>query len=63
MRKLLLSTVLSCMAFTSQADVTVMSWGGAYGTAQNEAHLKPFTEKTGIRTNPHFPSKALISLS
>ncbi|MBJ2154022.1 ABC transporter substrate-binding protein [Paracoccus sp. IB05] len=66
MRKLLLSTVLSCMAFMSQADVTVMSWGGAYGTAQNEAHLKPFTEKTGIRTrmvdtdNAASPIRAMV---
>ncbi|VDC33570.1 ABC transporter substrate-binding protein [Pseudogemmobacter humi] len=50
MQKLALATALGCAAFAAQADVTVMSWGGAYGFAQNEAHLKPFTEKTGIRT-------------
>ncbi len=66
MNKLVLSTALSCAAFAAQADVTVMSWGGAYGTAQNEAHLKPFTEKTGIRTvmvdsdNPASPIKAMV---
>lgn len=51
MKQIALSLCVSCIAFSAaQADVTVMSWGGAYGFAQNEAHLKPFTAKTGIRT-------------
>ncbi len=67
MKKLLiLSTALTGLAFAAHADVTVMSWGGAYGAAQTEAHLKPFTEKTGIKTvmvdsdNPATPIKAAV---
>ena len=67
MKKLLvLSTALTTIAFAAQADVTVMSWGGAYGAAQTEAHVKPFAEKTGIKTtmtdsaNPATPIKAMV---
>ncbi len=67
MKKLLiLSTALTGFAFAANADVTVMSWGGAYGAAQTEAHLKPFTAKTGIKTtmtdsdNPATPIKAMV---
>lgn len=43
-----------------------MGWGGAYGAAQTEAHLKPFTAETGIATtmidsdNPAAPVKAMV---
>jgi hypothetical protein len=48
MKKLLiLSTALTSFAFAAQADVTVMSWGGAYGEAQTEAHVKPWAAATG----------------
>jgi len=63
---LILSTALCGMAFAANADVTVMSWGGAYGAAQTEGHLKPFTAKTGIATtmtdsdNPATPIKAMV---
>ena len=67
MKKLLiLTTALSTFAFAAQADVTVMSWGGAYGAAQTEGHLKPFTAETGIGTvmvdsdNPATPIKAMV---
>lgn len=67
MKKLLiLSTALTGMAFAAHADVTVMSWGGAYGAAQTEAHVKPFAAKTGIPTvmvdsdNPATPIKAMV---
>ena len=67
MKKLLiLSTALTGLAFAAHADVTVMSWGGAYGAAQTEAHLKPFTAATGIATvmvdsdNPATPIKAMV---
>ena len=67
MRKLLiLSTALTGVAFAAHADVTVMSWGGAYGEAQTEAHVKPFTAKTGIAAvmldsdNPATPIKAMV---
>ena len=39
---LILSTALTGFAFAANADVTVMSWGGAYGEAQTEAHVKPW---------------------
>lgn len=67
MRKILiLSTALTGFAFAANAQVTVMSWGGAYGEAQSNAHLKPFTEATGIKTtmvdsdNPAVPIKAMV---
>ena len=67
MKKLLiLSTALTVVAYAAQAEVTVMSWGGAYGAAQNEAHVKPFTAKTGIAAkmidsdNPATPIKAMV---
>jgi putative spermidine/putrescine transport system substrate-binding protein len=63
---LILSTALTAVAWAAQADVTVMSWGGAYGGAQTEAHLKPFTAATGVATtmvdsdNPATPIKAQV---
>ena len=63
---LILSTALSGVGFAAQADITMLSWGGAYGAAQNEAHVKPFTEATGIGTtmvdtdNPATPIKAMV---
>jgi putative spermidine/putrescine transport system substrate-binding protein len=44
---LILSTMLSSVAFVAHAEVTVMSWGGAYGAAQNEAHVKPWSATSG----------------
>jgi hypothetical protein len=68
MKKLLiLSTALTGMAFAASAqELTVMSWGGAYGAAQTEAHVKPFTAATGIAAvmtdsdNPATPIKAMV---
>ncbi len=63
---LILTTALTGFAFTANADITVMSWGGAYGAAQTEAGLKPFTAKTGIGAvmvdsdNPATPIKAMV---
>lgn len=65
-KTLILSTALAGLAFQVQADVTVMSWGGSYGAAQTEGHLKPFTASTGIATtmvdsdNPATPIKAMV---
>jgi putative spermidine/putrescine transport system substrate-binding protein len=66
-RLLILSTALTGLAVSAQAaDLTVMSWGGAYGAAQTEAHVKPFAAKTGIATvmvdsdNPATPIKAAV---
>ena len=48
------------------AEITVMSWGGAYGKSQVEAYHKPFTAKTGVRVNsvdadnPATPIKAQV---
>lgn len=46
-KMLILSTALTSLAFAAHADVTVMSWGGAYGEAQTEAHVKPWAAATG----------------
>ncbi|SIS92924.1 ABC transporter substrate-binding protein [Phaeovulum vinaykumarii] len=65
MKKLLLTTVIaSSFGLAAQAEVVVMSWGGAYGAAQTEAHVKPFIKETGIDArmidadNPAAPVKA-----
>ena len=68
MKKLLiLSTALTGMAFAASAqELTVMSWGGAYGEAQTEAHVKPWSAKTGFPAkmtdsdNPATPIKAMV---
>ena len=65
-RLLILSTALTGMALAAQADVTVMSWGGAYGAAQTEAHVKPWAAATGNATimvdsdNPAPAIKAMV---
>ncbi|WP_126975656.1 ABC transporter substrate-binding protein [Frigidibacter oleivorans] len=67
MKKLLiLSTALTGLAATAQADITVLSWGGAYEKSQVEAYNKPFTAETGIAINmtaadnPATPIKAQV---
>lgn len=67
MKKLLvLSTALSAIGFAAHADITVMSWGGAYGEAQTEAFIKPFVASTGKATvmvdsdNPAPAIKAMV---
>jgi putative spermidine/putrescine transport system substrate-binding protein len=65
-KTLVLTTALCGLAFAAQADVTVMSWGGAYGESQVEAYNKPFTAETGINTvmvdadNPAPAIKAMV---
>ncbi|MDZ4087483.1 MAG: ABC transporter substrate-binding protein [Tabrizicola sp.] len=65
-KTLILSTALVGFSAAAHADVTVMSWGGSYGAAQTEGHLKPFTAATGIATmmvdseNPATPIKAMV---
>ena len=44
---LILTTALTSLGFAAHADVTVMSWGGAYGAAQTEAGVKPWMASTG----------------
>lgn len=67
MKKILaLTTALSTLGFAAHADITVMSWGGAYGEAQTEAFVKPFVAATGKPTimvdsdNPAAPIKAMV---
>ena len=67
MKKLLvLTTALTSFAFAANADVTVMSWGGAYGAAQTEAHVKPWAAASGFAAkmtdsdNPATPIKAMV---
>ncbi len=65
---LVLTTALAGFAYTAAAaqEVTVMSWGGAYGKSQVEAYNKPFAAKTGIPVtmvaadNPGRPIKAMV---
>ena len=63
---LILSTALSSLSFAANADITVMSWGGAYGEAQTEAFVKPFAASTGKATvmvdsdNPAPAIKAMV---
>jgi putative spermidine/putrescine transport system substrate-binding protein len=65
-KTLILSTALAGFGFAAQADVTVMSWGGAYGEAQTEAHVKPWAAATGNATimvdsdNPAPAIKAMV---
>jgi putative spermidine/putrescine transport system substrate-binding protein len=68
MKKLLiLTTALTGMAFAASAqELTVMSWGGAYGEAQTEAHVKPWAAMSGFAAkmtdsdNPATPIKAMV---
>lgn len=67
MKKLLvLTTALTFVSSAAMADLTVMSWGGAYGGAQTEAHVKPWAAKTGKAAvmldsdNPAAPIKAMV---
>ncbi|MCU0826220.1 MAG: extracellular solute-binding protein [Tabrizicola sp.] len=65
-KTLILTTALVSFAFAANADVTVMSWGGAYGAAQTEAHVKPWAAATGNATimvdsdNPAPAIKAMV---
>lgn len=66
-RTLILTTALVTVAGSvSAADLTVMSWGGAYGKSQIEAYNKPFAEQTGKdivmvdADNPATPIKAQV---
>ena len=64
---LILTTALTGFAVSASAqELTVMSWGGASGEAQTEAHVKPFTAATGTAAkmvdsdNPATPIKAMV---
>jgi putative spermidine/putrescine transport system substrate-binding protein len=64
---LIMTTALVGFAVQAQAaELTVMSWGGAYGGAQTEAHVKPWAAKSGFAAkmvdsdNPAQPIKAQV---
>lgn len=65
-KTLILTTALVGFASAAHADLTVMSWGGAYGEAQTEAFVKPFIASTGKPTvmvdseNPAPAIKAMV---
>ena len=66
-KTLILTTALVGFAAAASAqEVTMMSWGGAYGKSQAEAYNKPFTAQTGIKVNmvdadnPATPIKAQV---
>ena len=60
------ATALCALALPAHADLTVMSWGGAYERSQVEAYNKPFTAETGIAINmmaadnPAAPIKSMV---
>ncbi len=68
MKKILIltTTALAAMTVAARAELTVMSWGGAYGAAQTEGHVKPWTAKTGNAAkmvdsdDPAVPIKAQV---
>lgn len=68
MKKILvLTTALSGLAVTASAqELTIMSWGGAYGISQVEAYNKPFASERGVTVNmvdadnPAKPIKAMV---
>ncbi len=67
MKKIMVLTgVMSSLACTAQADITIMSWGGAYERSQVEAYNKPFMAETGIgikmtsADNPAAPIKSMV---
>jgi putative spermidine/putrescine transport system substrate-binding protein len=68
MKKLLIltTTALAALTVAARAELTVMSWGGAYGAAQTEGHVKPWTAKTGNAAkmvdsdDPAVPIKAQV---
>jgi putative spermidine/putrescine transport system substrate-binding protein len=68
MKKLLVTTTaLVGFAYGAQAaQITVMSWGGAYAESQIEAYHKPFTAQTGVTVisvdadNPAVPVEAQV---
>jgi putative spermidine/putrescine transport system substrate-binding protein len=69
-KSLILTTALVGLATAAGAqELTVMSWGGAYGVSQVEAYNKPFAEMKGITVNmvdadnPATSIKAMVEAS
>ncbi len=65
-RLLIITTAITSLASAAHAELTVMSWGGAYETSQVEAYNRPFTAETGIPVkmiaadNPASPIKSMV---
>ena len=66
-KTLILSTALAGLASAASAqELTIMSWGGAYGASQVEAYNKPFADMKGVTVNmvdadnPATPIKAMV---
>ena len=66
-RTLILTTALVAVSGAATAqELTVMSWGGAYGMSQQEAYNKPFAAEKGVTVNmvdadnPATPIKAQV---
>ncbi len=49
LKALLLTAAATSIAATASADITVVSWGGAYTKSQVEAYHKPYAAKTGTK--------------
>ena len=70
MKTLLASTtalaVLTGAALAQSDEITMMSWGGAYGASQLEAYIKPYNAQGGTQVNmvdadnPAVPIKAQV---
>jgi putative spermidine/putrescine transport system substrate-binding protein len=66
MKKILILTTALMAPSLAMADITVMSWGGAYEASQVEGYNKPFTAATGTNVtmvavdNPNAPIKAMV---
>ena len=50
------------MGFGQSPQITIATWGGVYGSAQEAAILKPFTRATGIGVRLHQHGGDLQSL-
>lgn len=65
-KTLILSTALVAAGAVHAQELTLMSWGGAYGESQEEAYNKPFEAETGTDVtmvdadNPATPIKAMV---
>jgi len=66
-RFLFLTSALASFAVAASAqEITIVSWGGAYGASQVEAYHKPYMELTGVKINsvdadnPATPIKAQV---
>lgn len=68
MKRLMIATtaIAGLATVASAQDITVMSFGGAYGASQMEAYYKPYMAETGVKItsvdadNPAIPLKAQV---